>query len=227
MHTDAYQLEKLKFINRLVDHKGRLYLVTHNKTKQVLHVTTELAVARSMLDQLFGQLQITISNNRSLPNPFYFIRPWTTKFVNHKLTIPDVTIQDDPEYILLGKRFWATELLINQIKRFHTHLLQGDLPHQQRIYDTKAQQARAVIDDQVTTFERTYYVHGWSEIKGISLQQAATEIIFKHEENDIHLFQIEQLRLKYQTKIKNAVDDGQLASIINEFNHECITYGNI
>ena len=205
-----------------------MFVISDHNTKCVLHLTTEMSVARTVFDVRYGTLHVNLTHKRSIPNDFDYNRPWSTNIdARGKYTPNHNEVPNEEIYRLLSEQLWATEQLMSMLERFHTHAAQGELLHQQRIYDTKAEQAKALLSGQTQEFNHTYYVHGWSELRGISLEQAAKEIIFKHEEHDIFLFQIEQLRLKYQLRIKAATTVDELPDIMNEFHHECITYGNI
>lgn len=211
----------------ITKHHGVLYVISHRRSKRVIHVTTTISVARSLLDQEYNQLRMTKNNRDGLPQGFDPVQPWFCVCSREaRLSMSDAPAADSVDYQLLSARYWTMELLYQQIRKHHVACLLGDLPHQQRIYDTKAVQAARVLGGQ-TDFFSTYHVHDWAEIRGIELLAAAAEIVFQHEEADLALAQIERLRLRFQQRIKTAASTDKLAEIMNDFQHESATYAQV
>ena len=203
-----------------------LYVINHRRSKRVIHVTNTLSVARSLMDQEFNQLRMTRNNRDGLPQAFDPQAPWCCVCSRDaKISMSGQPTDDGIDYALLSARYWAIEVLYHDIRKHHVSSLMGDLPYQQRIYDSKAAQAKLVLNGE-TDFNSTYLVHDWAEIRGIDLRTAAQEIAFQHEEANLLLAQIERLRLAFQQRIKSA-DMADLAVIINEFKHESVTYAQV
>ena len=204
-----------------------LYVISHRRSQRVCHVTTKISVARSLMDQEYGQLRMSLNHKKGLPTDFDMSRPWLAVCDRYaKVTMSEFTDSDLAIYQLLSHRYWAMDLLYHDILRQHIACLGHDLPHQQKIYAAKASQAQLVLTGE-SDHSLTYHVHDWADISGLDLESAARDIAFQQQEDDLLLAQIEQLRLRYQCRIKAAADRAQLAEIINQFKHESTTNGNV
>ena len=231
MHMDSTQVDYQKQVDRirakLLRQSGLLYFISDRITRRLLHITASQTLARNMQDQRFGALRMHLHSLADLPEGYDHLRPWLAVCPrSYKLQMAGDLPRDAADYELLSHKCWALEVLLERVAKFHTHALQGDLVHQQRIYDHKAAQARLVLagtDD----FALTYHVHDWSEISGRTLHQAAKDIVFRHEEADIALNQIEHIRLRYQQRIMTSTDRAELPYILHEFKHESETNGRV
>jgi len=219
------QITRLKA--KLLRQTGLLYFISDRITRRLVHITASQTLARNLQDQRFGALRMHLNSLADLPQGYDHAQPWLAVCPrSYKLAMATEPCRDATAYLLLSHKCWALEVLLERVAKFHTHALQGDLAHQQRIYDSKAEQARLVqagTDD----FALTYHVHDWAEISGLSLAQAAADILFKHEEADILLNQIEHIRLRYQQRIMRETDHARLPHILNEFKHESETNGRV
>jgi hypothetical protein len=226
MLTD-YEKNLTRLKTKLIKHSGVLYVISDRLTRRLVHITANLGVARAMQDQKLGALRMHMHALADLPQHYDHDQPWLAICPrSYQLEMAKTPAADAAAYQLLGQKCWALELLLEKIHKFHVHALQAHLPHQQRIYDSKAAQARMVLTG-CTDFDQTYHVHDWSEISGQDLEQAARDILFKHEEADIVLNQIESIRLRYQHRILAADNHSQLPHILNEFKHESESNGKI
>lgn len=229
MQDPDYELRKNKFKKDLSKYNGRIYSISHSGTKRIVHLTIQLYAARALLDQLFSSLRVSIHHSSDVPSSFDINTPWTSICDAHARIIAyDHGLnKDKTPYHLLSEKYWAIECLMQTVNRLQVRSMQGELPFQSQVYQCKAAQARKILDGLSTDFNDTYYVHSYSQLHNISLEQAAAEIMFKHEESDIFLYQIDVLRIKYQKRIREETNINHLPAIINEFNHECNTYASI
>ena len=229
MMESDYELRKAKFKRDLANFKGRVYSISNSSTRQIIHLTSQLYSARTLLNQMFGSLRISMHHSSDVPADFDTDRPWSFICDHYARIVANGqnSNKDDAKYRLLSEKYWALECLMQTIYRLQIRSMQGELPMQTQVYSCKAEQARKVLDGKSTEFQDTYYIHSYSQLHGISLEQAAAEIVFKNEELDIFLYQIDVLRMKYQKRIREETDEANLPLIINEFNHECNTYASI
>ncbi len=94
---------------------------------------------------------------------------------------------------------------------------------QETVYRSKKTQAKtfresAYDDNLIMEFP---YVAQYADYAGISLRQAADDILFKSKLDDDFLAKTELLRLKYFNKVKKVATPEEMAPILEEFTRDC------
>ena len=97
------------------------------------------------------------------------------------------------------------------------------IPLQESVYITKKLQAQRFKDGDYTEHDLMNYAYvvQYADLKGISLQQAADDILLKAKLDDDMLAKTELLRLLYFNKAKEAQTIGELKIILDDFNRDC------
>jgi hypothetical protein len=212
------------------NHRGTFYLVTAQESKRLIYVSRYQFVVRCLMDQLLGNVKIWHYDRKHFPTAFDFVsEPWTwqrTGPEEFKLQTNLVTQGELLEYQLLNTKSYALEILLVDVQKLHVRLTRGELTFQNMIYLEKAKQAQAVVDGEQSP-EKIYHVQHWAQLRGIQLITAAREILFKAEEANIYLAQIEQLRLNYTHAILSAKTEEELPEILSRFDHECFSYAQV
>jgi len=103
------------------------------------------------------------------------------------------------------------------------HRVSTGLELQERVYMAKRLQAqrlkdRSYVEDSPTDY---LFVVQYADIAGISLKQAADDILFKAKLDDEMLAQSELLRLTYIKRIAEASTQEELAPILPDFMRAC------
>jgi hypothetical protein len=137
----------------------------------------------------------------------------------------DPTEEELERYKLLFCKFLAMEHIY--IPFFYSEYHQFHFQYHRYIYDEKYRQAKLVEQQGITSFEETYYVHGWAEIEGIDLLTSAKSIIFKHEEMKYRIFLTENLRQKYTKRLRDAKDKEEIDLILRDHEKERILNAGI
>lgn len=94
---------------------------------------------------------------------------------------------------------------------------------QETVYLTKKWQAQRFKDlgyNENSIMEYPYVLQ-YADFAGITLKQAADDILFKASLDDQHLANTELLRLRYFNKIRDATKPEQLPPIMEEFKRDC------
>lgn len=103
------------------------------------------------------------------------------------------------------------------------HSLRSGIEFQETVYLVKRMQAQAFkasgYDE--NRIEDCHYVVQYADFAGISLRQAADDILLKAKFDDEILAKTELLRLRYFNKVKQAQDPEELPAIFEEFTRNC------
>jgi len=137
-----------------------------------------------------------------------------------------LTEQDIQSYRLFNEKCYGFEFILDKTIYFYNSSFLKNIPVQNYIYSEKAKQAQLVLDGE-TNFTEIYYVSSWAEIRNIDLKQAAKEILFKHENTNMLLFQIDMLRVKYTRFIKEEKEIENIGNLCLEFENESKIYAAI
>jgi hypothetical protein len=100
---------------------------------------------------------------------------------------------------------------------------------QEQIYFFKYIEAKEIIENNIVvdTMMKYPFTTGYCEIMDISLQEAAKQIMFQHENECAMLSGTENLRIRYTNIVRNETDITKLQSILENFNKEHILYSVI
>lgn len=100
---------------------------------------------------------------------------------------------------------------------------------QDQIYFSKYNEAKEIVENNILVDDTMKYpfTSGYSEIMNITLQEAAKQIIFQHENECAMLSGTENLRIRYTNIVRNETDITKLQSILENFNKEHVVYSVI
>jgi len=100
---------------------------------------------------------------------------------------------------------------------------------QEMIYFSKYKEAKEIIENNIVvdTMMKYPFTSGYSEIMDITLQDAARQIIFQHENECAMLSGTENMRIRYTNIIRNETDITKLQYILENFNKEHVVYSVI
>lgn len=207
-----------------------LHLLMHPENRRVLYFTRRVYVIKAMIDENQGLRAITeLTDNRIASVPDFTVEPWeyvvdSRGFLRHEPIKLDP--KDVEAYDLIREKCYGLEFILDKTRGAQVFGLSTDMPMQQEVYIEKARQAK-LVEQGVSDFIKTYYVHGWAELRGVSIQEAAKEILFKHEELNILLYQIDLLRIKYTRLIKNEKNIENIGKLCIEFDNENYVYASV
>jgi hypothetical protein len=121
-------------------------------------------------------------------------------------------------YKLILTMCLAIDYVHKKVRFVHRSVVK-DLPLQQTIYLLKKEQAEKVIAG-VTDPIVVPFVVQWSEIRNITLEQAAKEILFRHTDTMYRLIDAERMRLTYVNKIKSCKDVDNIYDTLESYDKE-------
>ncbi len=130
------------------------------------------------------------------------------------------------KYQLLAMQAAAIDYIVGKVTAIHKSL-QYDLPMQETTYMIKYDQAKRVISGEQLDIMDVPMVWRWAELRDISMEQAAREIVFKFEDTAIKLMEAEDLRLRYTHMIKNCSDAIDIPSLCHDFDNENSVYSKV
>lgn len=116
----------------------------------------------------------------------------------------------------------AITRIMRQITQARFKVTTG-IEFQETVYLTKKQQAQAFKDagyDESSILQYPYVLQ-YADFAGMSLKEAADEILFKANLDDEYLASTELLRLKYFSKIRDVTSAEELRPILEEFHRDC------
>ena len=150
---------------------------------------------------------------------------WTWKWTERKFvrTLPNALTEDlrAKSRLAIAKLEAITRITHNiNVARYKVRM---GLGLQETVYLTKKIQAQRFKDsgyDEGTIMEYSYVLQ-YADYAGISLKEAADDILFKARLDDQFLANTELLRLRYFNKIRNAANSGQLPGVMEEFMRDC------
>lgn len=186
------------------NHKGELHVVYHPETGNLLYVTRFAEVVRSMLEDSLGLEIIIGAKSRVRDAIDYQELPWNWRCTSDGWIVKDLHVLDPRDvsrYELIMWKCYALEYVLNKVDGRYQEFNEYTSPLQAQVYLQKAQQAR-LVKDGTTDLLSVYHVHSWAKLRSIPLDQAAEEILFKHEQSQLRLYQIEDLRLSSSRAIK-------------------------
>lgn len=131
-------------------------------------------------------------------------------------------------YILINQKVFTLELVNSRIDYERTQHT-SYLPLQNIIYFSKYLEAKEILSLGIDNDDTLKYPYttGYANLKGLTLQEAAKRICMKHDFQSGYLAEVETLRMKYKDLICDETDIKNLKPIIENFNKEVITYGQI
>lgn len=129
------------------------------------------------------------------------------------------------KYQLIAMQAAAIDYIVGKLTAIHKSL-QYDLPLQETTYLMKYDQAKRVLSGEQDIME-VPMIWRWSELRGISMEQAAKEIKFKFEDMSIKLMEAEDLRQRYTHLIKNQVDAMDIPALCHDFDNENSVYSKV
>ena len=131
-------------------------------------------------------------------------------------------------YFLINQKVFVLELVNSRIDYERTQHT-SYLPIQNIIYFSKYLEAKEVLSLNVESDDTLKYPYttGYANLKGLSLQEAAKRICLKHDFQSGYLAEVETLRMKYKDLICDETDIKNLKNILENFNKEVVTYGQI
>jgi hypothetical protein len=204
-----------------------LVAVIDPESKRVLYFTQHLSVARCFLSSKSGTSILVDVNyrlngpiNHNIPCYNWILSENKLLFQPEEFENKQLTLFED-----IRNRGYALEAILSYIAQMQIKSMQGFLPNQHQIYSEKARQARLVLEGEFDS-KKVYYVNSWAEIRDIPLDQAANEILFKHENHNIYLHTTENSRLKYTKKILEE-DIDNIPFIVEDFFNEGFYNGYI
>lgn len=119
------------------------------------------------------------------------------------------------------KKFVIEKIIININKsRLSSRII---ISSQEIVYWAKKTQAKAFknSDYDDALIGQCPYILQYADYAGISLQEAADDILFKAKLDDDKLEKTELLRIKYFNKVRKATSSEELTAIWEEFKLEC------
>lgn len=131
------------------------------------------------------------------------------------------------KYQLLAMQAAAIDYIVGKVTAIHKSL-QYDLPLQETTYLVKYNQAKMVLAGyRDIDIMDVPMVWRWSELRKISMEQAAKEIVFKFEDTAIKLMEAEDLRQRYTHMIKNCSEAIEIPSLCHDFDNENSVYSKV
>jgi len=131
------------------------------------------------------------------------------------------------KFQLIAMQAGAIDYIVGKITAIHKSL-QFDLPLQETTYQIKYNQAKMVLSgDKNIDIMDVPMVWRWSELRDISMEQAAKEIVFKFEDTAIKLMEAEDLRQRYTHMIKSCPDAMDIPSMCHDFDNENSVYSKV
>lgn len=220
-----FEEHKQEIMQNLMYMNNRFAGLIDPETKRVLYFTNYIYVGRCFQQTRQGLIMI-LNIGRRFPGPINTaIQPWFYVWnqTNQSLVYDPSLEGVDPSYIhefeLISEKCFATEVMLNKIEFAQLQLFRGSLPFQSEIYRIKVEQSKRYLAGD-SEYQNTFYVQDYAELKGITPEQSAKQIIFQSEGDHAYLSGIENLRLKYTDKIVNAKDVDSVFLALKEFETE-------
>lgn len=140
--------------------------------------------------------------------------------------VQDIAFNHDDfeRYALISQKALALDFLNSIYDRRTRELLIGSA-----IYDCKYKQAKEIIKQNIQADVSSQYafVSGYADVAEISLEMAAKRIIFKHEDNQAKLAELENLRIRYQKLILEESDLKKIKAIVINLDTELRQYAQV
>lgn len=131
-------------------------------------------------------------------------------------------------YILMNQKSALLDLLhelIDYYRNLHTKMLYG----QDYVYTLKYLEAKEVLERNIVedNFMNYPFIKNYSDLKNITLQQAAREVMLQNEIERGFLAESEQLRMKYTDIIRKETDIKNLKKIYVDFDTENVKMSSL
>jgi len=122
--------------------------------------------------------------------------------------------------VLANHKVQAIMQIMGNLNLSRAELATG-LDFQETVYRLKKSQAQAYKKlGSAENASEFPFVEQYAEIAGISLEQAADEILFKSKIAEDKLLRSERMRLKYFDKLKKASNAEEIDAVMSEFHRE-------
>lgn len=217
-----------------LDHKNTYITVRGNNWLVAMCVHPHAASTIAGFNSQAGIGLYSQRMNGEYPNfQFDSDKPWLLRMNTNKtqweVRYDFDNIEELHESIITFHKANAIDQILLRIQMNRT-LYMGDVDAcQGRIYQAKANQARKIIDEKIESddFMQYPFVSGYARVEGLSLQDAAKNIIIKAELNDAGLAETESLRLRSQKAVLNATTMKELHETYERFLVELAKYGDL
>jgi hypothetical protein len=219
----VHAIDQNKAFHFLVDMKtNRVMVTSHNP---------ELIRVLSRMPNTFQLYNLTCGNipgakKWKLHDGFDFEYPWNAEaldmqfFINESiLSVKPMTPEQIYYFLLVQQKAVLLNVILETLETMRLDSNPSNLIYQQSIYNEKYQQAKLVLEGNITADHENeyFYVADWAAIKQIDLQAAAKDIKINHELMHQRISKTEYARLLYINKIREETDLKRLPEIMKDF----------
>jgi len=212
-----------KAFHFLVDMKtNRVMVTSHNP--ELIRVLSRMPNTFQLYNLTCGD--VAGAKKWKLHEGFDFEYPWNAEaldmqfFINESiLSVKPMTPEEIYYFFLVQQKAILVNVILETLETMRLDSNPCNLSYQQSIYIEKYQQAKLVLERNVTADHKNeyYYVADWASIKQIDLQSAAKDIKINHELLHQRISKTEYARLLYINKIRDEKDLNQLPEILKDF----------
>lgn len=139
------------------------------------------------------------------------------------------SIDELEQVILTSNKAAALDHVFNRVDENRVLFLNDVDACQGRIYQSKVQEAKEIIDKNIDTDDLLKYpfVSGYARTEEISIQEASKHILIKNTIQEAGLAESENLRIRSKKAIMQATSMKELSEVFNRFDTELAKYGDL
>lgn len=213
------------------------HALLEQKTDKILALTTHMISVTKLSETIHNSYCVYYINT---PNIHFIPKIIDFDYISHVISFDNFNIEEMFRYrIYKGKLLKDVEITdilysnliankgfaLDYINKFITHFRRPfnmDIGLQQETYHLKHHETLDFFDN-----KRDFYpfIQSYSELKNITLEQAAKEIKIQSEFYLYSLSNIENLRIKYTNLILDLNNEADIDTVLSDFMNEGVFYG--